>query len=252
MKFSLSTCEALQHYVYALVDPRDHKIFYVGKASGNNRAFQHLHAAPSNDNKSYRIQEIRTAGYEPYVDILRSGLKSEEQAHMVEATVIDAIGLENLTNEVRGHGIINGRLNAYVAEHLYGSKPINIEELSDSYMMFYIHKTYSPTVSRQNIYDLTRQYWYGVSLATRTPDPETGELPYPVALAIVDGVVVEVYSISNWFPANTTFTTRIYCTDESRWEFIGQVIEDHDLRGKRLFKNGKPIQANQKGFGYIN
>ncbi len=39
MKFSLSTRKALQHYVYALVDPRDQKIFYVGKASANNRAF---------------------------------------------------------------------------------------------------------------------------------------------------------------------------------------------------------------------
>lgn len=136
-------------------------------------------------------------------------------------------------------------------EHLHGSAPVNIEKLTGSYMVFYIHKTYSPTASKQNIYDFTRQYWYGVSLATRTPNPETGELPYSVALAVVDSVVVEVYSIVNWFPANTTFTTRIYCTDESRWEFVGQVLEDHYLRGKRLLKKGKPLQANQKGFGYI-
>ncbi len=171
----------------------------------------------------------------------------------MEAAVIDAIGLENLTNEVRGNGVINGRMNAYDAEHLHGSEPINIEELPDSYMMFYIHKTYSPTVSRQNIYDSTRQYWYGVSLATRTPDPETGELPYPVALAVVDSVVVEVYSIVSWFPANTTFSTRNpYPGHNSRWEFVGQVLEGHCLRGKRLLKNGKPLQANQKGFEYIN
>ena len=42
VKFSTNTTKHLGHYVYALVDPRDDSIFYVGKASGNNRAFDHL------------------------------------------------------------------------------------------------------------------------------------------------------------------------------------------------------------------
>lgn len=43
-----------------------------------------------------------------------------------------------------------------------------------------------------------------------------------------------------------------YSGSELRWEFVGQDLEDHCLRGKRLFNNGKPLQANQKRFGYIN
>lgn len=31
MEFKQSVKEALAYYVYALVDPRDHKIFYIGK-----------------------------------------------------------------------------------------------------------------------------------------------------------------------------------------------------------------------------
>lgn len=38
--FKQSVKEALNFYVYALVDPRDKKIFYVGKGSGD-RVFQH-------------------------------------------------------------------------------------------------------------------------------------------------------------------------------------------------------------------
>jgi hypothetical protein len=46
MKFSSTTTIHLGHYVYALVDPRDDAIFYVGKANANNRAFNHLSARP--------------------------------------------------------------------------------------------------------------------------------------------------------------------------------------------------------------
>ena len=43
MEFKQSVKEALAYYVYALVDPRDHKIFYIGKGK-NNRVFQHAAA----------------------------------------------------------------------------------------------------------------------------------------------------------------------------------------------------------------
>ena len=43
MEFKQSVKEALAYYVYALVDPRDHKIFYIGKGK-DNRVFQHAAA----------------------------------------------------------------------------------------------------------------------------------------------------------------------------------------------------------------
>lgn len=109
MKFSASTREHLDHYVYALVDPRDSKIFYVEKANANNSAFDHLRTLPTEHTKSQLIEEIREQKLQPQVEVLRYGMSSDKQCFEVEAAVIDALGLENLTNAVRGHGVDRGR-----------------------------------------------------------------------------------------------------------------------------------------------
>ena len=43
-QFSQKVQEELKCYVYCLVDPRDRKIFYIGKGVGN-RVFAHAYAA---------------------------------------------------------------------------------------------------------------------------------------------------------------------------------------------------------------
>jgi hypothetical protein len=34
-------------------------------------------------------------------------------------------------------------------------------------------------------------------------------------------------------------------------EFVGQCIPEHPLIHRRLLKEGKPLAANQQGYGYI-
>jgi hypothetical protein len=253
MKFSPSTTSHLGHYVYALVDPRDGQIFYVGKASANNRAFDHVNAGKGESEKHERIQEIRDVGDEPVVEILRYGLTSAKASFEVEAAIIDTIGLENLTNMVRGHGVDRGRQTAAEVERLHGSKPVEITTLRESLMMFFINQTYSPTKTDLELYDCVRQFWSSVSARTRTPDQVSGELPYQTALGVVDSVVVRVYSVAAWFPAGTTFTSRGFRSDPgNRWEFVGQQLPDHPLAGRRLQRDGKDVPANQQGYGYIN
>ena len=91
----------LKHYVYVYRDPRDGVIFYIGKGQ-KNRAFSHL-----NDDKegakSSRISAIRSAGLEPEIAFLAHGLEDEMTALKVEAAAIDLLGLNFLTNDVRGH-----------------------------------------------------------------------------------------------------------------------------------------------------
>lgn len=251
MKFSSSTTKQLEHYVYALVDPRDESIFYVGKASANNRAFDHLRIAKGEEEKHKRIRQIRAAGHEPDVEVLRYGLKSVNASFEVEAAVIDALGLENLTNRVRGHGIDRGRQKASEVERLHGSKAIAIEGIRDPYMLFFINQTYSPTKTEQELYDCTRQFWSSVSPTTRTPSASSSALPYPVALAVVESVVVRAYSVLAWFPAGSTLSSRQSEASGTRWEFVGQLLPDHPLVGRRLTRGGIDLPANQQGYGYV-
>ena len=247
MRFSKLTQEKLGHYVYAIVDPKDDKIFYVGKASKNNRAFEHLKTSKDESEKKLKIDEIRSQGNEPRIDILRHGLVSSEVALHVEAAIIDSLGLENLTNLVRGHNIVQGRIHASEAQILLGSTPIKISNINYPCMMFYIHNTFSPTMSEQEIYDCVRQFWSGVSKENRVG------LQCKIALGMVDGVVVRVYKIISWHKAGDTMSTRTLSPDkENRWEFVGQLLKEHELTGKTLLNDdGERLLSNQKGYGYI-
>lgn len=252
MKFSRSTIEQLRHYVYALIDPRDNGgIFYVGKASATNRAFNHLSALSGENKKALKIQEIRASGTEPRIEILRYGLASEDEAFQVEAAVIDAMGVENLTNAVRGHGIECGRITAEEVERLYGGKPQRIENIKDCCIAFFIHNTYSPSLDDRELYDATRQFWK-INKETRTPIGETGQLKYNLALAVVDSVVVRVFTIEGWFQSGSTFSGRQSRNPGEKWEFVGQLQRDHKLQGRRLTEGEQAFQANEVGFRYIN
>lgn len=251
IRFSSQTTKHLGHYVYALVDPRDNKIFYVGKASGNNRAYDHLNSDFDETSKHRRIKEIRQAKMEPVVEILRYGLESKAACFEVEAAIIDTLGLENLTNQVRGHGVDRGRQTAAEVERLHGSKPVDVAKIKDKLMLFFINQTYSPTMSEMEIYDCVRQFWSGVGVSRRTRD-ESGNLPYATALGIADGVIVRAYSIAEWFPAGTTLSTRGYSRGEGRWEFVGQLQPDHPLVGLRLVDGSSAVMATQQGYRYIN
>lgn len=247
MQFSQATRQHLRFYVYGLVDPRDREIFYVGKASANNRAFDHLKAAASESKKSERISEIRAVGREPLVEVLRYGLETEAAAFEVEAALIDAIGLENLTNAVRGHGVDRGRMPAEVVERLHGAKPVLVTEVQQPCMVFFIHNTYTPTQSEQEIYDSVRQFWHQVSEENRC------NLTYRVALGVVEGVVIRAYWIAGWFPAGSTLSTRKYENRKpDKWEFVGQRIDEHPLVGRLLVgEDGQPISGVQKGYAYL-
>ncbi|MBB1368101.1 GIY-YIG nuclease family protein [Pseudoalteromonas sp. SR44-5] len=245
MKFSKLAKESLGCYVYCLIDPSNNEIFYIGKASKNNRAFDHLKEIGKETDKSGRISDIRAAGEEPRVEILRYGL-DESTAFEVEAAIIDTIGLENLTNAVRGHGIEKGRSSVDDIERLHSSKPLLVDSIKEKCILFYINQTYSPTLSEPEIYDMTRQFWYGVSEETRKNNK------YNLALAVVDGVVVQVYTIEAWFEAGSTLSTRVYKGKPNKWEFIGQAHKEHYLRGRMLINSdGKPIPAMQQGYSYL-
>ena len=253
-KLSQPSLEKIEAYVYALVDPRNGKIFYVGKGNANNRAFDHLGQNGGGKRKQDRIDEIRDAKLEPRVDILRHGL-SDTVAHVVEASLIDAIGIENLTNEVREHGTQRGRVSATDFERVHGAQPLAISDIKEPYMMFFVNQSFSASATEVEIYDSVRQFWHEVAAKTRTPGSD-GVLPYATALALVDSVVVREYRILQWYPAGTTMSTRAFGNpdpEKPKYEFIGQLLPKHKLLGRQLVDaDGNMIRRYQKGYGYIN
>ena len=253
LRFSKRTREKLRCYVYCLRDPQNNEIFYVGKAV-NERALSHLKVSSEpRSEKERRIADIRKRGLEPEVDILRYGL-DEVSAFEVEAAIIDALGLENLTNEVRGKATERGLIKAHALVSRYNVDAFNLENIKEPLMFFFL-KDVSPTLSDQELYDRVRGFWQGVSQTNRTPG-EDGRLRYDKAMAIADGVVIRAYSILGWFRAGETFSTRVPSISRGhlksqRYEFVGNQI-DHRLVGRRLLKNGKALEGNQKGYGYHN
>lgn len=249
VKFNEKAQKELGHYVYGLIDPVNKEIFYVGKASSNNRPFDHLKLVEKETKAKKKIEQIRSNQNEPIIEILRYGLETKEMAFEVEAAIIDAIGLEYLTNNIRGHGIKRGRLSIQEIMNLHGAEPICINSIDEQCIMFFINKTYSTSLDEIELYDATRQFW-GVR---KEMVERQEEQIYKVALSIYDSVVVRVYSIIKWYKAGDTFSTRPLENNENRYEFIGNLKSGHSLLGKMLVdEKGNPIKANQKGFGYIN
>ena len=110
MELKQSVKEALGYYVYALVDPRDRKIFYIGKGKGN-RIFQHAEAAlveNTSDLKLDTIRSIISAGENVEHYIVRHHLE-EKEAYLIESTLIDMLTYSKfnhsnqLTNLIAGH-----------------------------------------------------------------------------------------------------------------------------------------------------
>jgi len=94
------------YYVYALIDPRDKKPFYIGKGKGN-RCLQHEKEAlkGSDHPKCIKIREILKQGLSICIERL-AYFHDEHKAYDHEKEVISQIGLDNLTNISAG-GLIN-------------------------------------------------------------------------------------------------------------------------------------------------
>ena len=166
--FSPRTEEALKYYVYLLVDPRDGKIFYVGKGKGD-RVFAHLRCAESSDAESEKmntIREIQGAGKEVLYYIARHGLE-EAEAFLVESVLIDLLtfrdfsSVANITNIQAGHHQFDrGIKTAEELEALYNGGELEEHGIVDRVLTININGTYNRNYEgKESIYEATRKSW---------------------------------------------------------------------------------------------
>lgn len=172
--FSDVVIKALGVYVYALVDPRDNKIFYVGKGRGN-RVFQHAQEAKASDStqvaseKIQQILNILTEDKDVKCFILRHHLEAtnaDEVGFTIESTIIDLLnsGLVsvdfNLTNDQSGHHQReHGIMTVDEIIQKYDTLPELQRRKGDELVAVKLNKVYHEKITDVELYEGTRRSW---------------------------------------------------------------------------------------------
>ena len=155
------------------------------------------------------IREILNEGKNVEYYILRHGLATEKEALEIESACIDLIGLDNLTNKVKGHNSWESGMKTAdeIIQH-YDAKAITITEPT---IIININKLYKRFMKDNELYNTTRSSW---KLGSKK-----NEAKY--VIAAYSGLVREVYKINSWNQVG------------DRWEFTGEVAEK-EIRDKYL------------------
>lgn len=243
-KFPPSVHDNLKYYVYIYIDPRKNEIFYVGKGKGD-RCFSHLFEE-SEKEKVKRIRDIRSDGLEPKIEIVVHGIDDDQTVKRIEASIIDCFEIDNLTNIQRGyHSKEFGRMSVEQVIATYQAEPVEVEH---PMLAFKLNNTFRYGLDPVKLYDYTRHSW---KLGLRREKAK-------FAVAVYQGVIQEVYTISQWLPQNSTLNTKDpeeisdKTVNTDRWEFVGN-IAPKEIREKYLYKSiAHYIKSNQNPATYIN
>ena len=207
--FSNAVMENLGYYVYLLLDPDTNQVFYVGKGVAN-RIFEHLYEAAENPDEYDKlavIRDIQRRGKDVQCIFHRHGL-SEKEAFEVESSLIDFIGLANITNRVHGHHADDrGHMTIREVKARYDAPEADIVE---PVLLIKINKLYRRGMNELDLYESTRKSW---RLAPLRRNPM-------YAFAVFRGIVRQVYAIEHWYRPED---------NPSRWAFHGHVAIELQL-----------------------
>lgn len=260
--FSEKTLDALNgFYVYALIDPRDDKVFYIGKGTGN-RVFSHEVESgklyKSEKKKLNKIREIEIEGFLVKRLIVNWGL-SENEAFVAEATLINLLNYMpdvQLTNEVAGHHV-HESLTVEDFELQYGAIPLETEDIKHSILVIKINKLYRRGMSEAELYDTVRGCW-----VASLKSIETRNVKY--VFGVYNGLIVAVYKPDEWhyvyemidIPRKDIMTPKEYERLKNRIYFICKNYNELDEEGRfylnKSIVNLKVNQSAQNPITYLS
>lgn len=250
--FSEKALESLDgFYVYALIDPRNNKVFYIGKGT-ENRVFSHEiesgKSPKSEKSKLQKIQEIEKDGFSVKRVIVNWGL-SEPEAFVSEATLINLLNYipdMRLTNEVSGHHV-HEALSVEDFELHYGAVPLKKEDIKHSILVIKINKLYRRNMSKEELYDSVRGYWNASLKSIRDKKVE-------YVFGVYNGLIVAVYKPDEWHythemvdaPQRENLTAEDYERLKNRVYFVCKDYHSLDKSGQfYLHKSIVNLKANQ-------
>ncbi len=194
--FSEKAIEALNgFYVYSLIDPRNGKVFYIGKGTGN-RVFSHETESgkllQSEKQKLKIIREIESSNHSVRRVIVNWGL-SESEAFAAEAALINLLNYTEtiqLSNAVAGHHT-HEALAVEDFELMHGAIPLQKEDIKHSILVIKINKLYRRDMCEAELYDTVRGYW-----AASLKSIEARKVRY--VFGVYNGLIVAVYKPDEW------------------------------------------------------
>ena len=197
-KFDDIAATKVGYYVYALRDPRDKSIFYVGKGI-KNRWYDHiLEARSSTDNESLkltRIREIEAAGLEVDAFLVRHGIPTEKAAYDIEAAIIHAYRLlevsgvnpgVELTNLAEVHNPDRGLTNVRIAQTLFNAPPA--PPITVPCVFLRIPQLWYPDMSDEQLRQATLGWWSRKEVIN-------GKEKAQYAFALKDRIIRGIYKI---------------------------------------------------------
>ena len=256
-QFSKIVCEKLQYYIYALVDPRDGKIFYIGKGK-NNRVFNHAKSARQQMNlldgettESLKINIIKdiwiATNKEPLYFILRHGISvdniavrnvtndkdhvSEGIAFELESLLIDFLSyprfadVAKLSNIQSGHDQWErGIKTVEEIELLYNPQEVDVKAEDGLILVVSIFKTYPQKRNQPDgVYQATRGFW-----ALGRDEKKVKSIK--CVLGVYNGIVRGAFFPKEW--ESTKYTTTKGRTGY-KWSFVK--IEKMDENQQDLY-----------------
>jgi hypothetical protein len=195
-KFDDVAAKKIKFYVYALVDPRTNKVFYVGKGK-KNRWYDHIDSAnkpkPKEDLslKLSTIAEIHKSGNKVGVHLIRHGIASETVAYEIEAAVIHAYRLMgkvdvDLTNIAEVHNPEHGLMGVGLAQSIYNAMPA--PKIVEPVVILKISQNWYPDMPAEELMETTTGWWQYRKVQENAK----------YAFAVSSGVIREVYRIKSW------------------------------------------------------
>lgn len=228
-ELSVNSQEQLGAYVYALVDPRSDKVFYVGKGNGN-RVFDHCNFAIKDEDaeslKLSLIREIIAEGLNVKHYILRHKLSNNE-ALIVESVLIDFLTYPEFNNESMLTNIVSGHhqwdrgiKTVGEIEAIYDCKQISPDP-NDHMLLVSLNRTFDLARKRNDdidLYEITRRAWIVAKNKAK-------QVNY--VLGIHRGIVRSVIKVSG-------YSWEKDGKNKDRCAFVGELVDDSPYLNKKV------------------